>query len=439
MNAYQLMSTGLLLVALPALGAIPAAVSPNRPGAALQPPGVERPAAGPPRTVHGEPLRVDPDLSLAAAVRAAVQREPRQGVVAAQRSEATALGRYGDSLIAGSPAVSLRHQNDALGTNGGLREWEAGLELPLWRPGQRGASQDLARAAARNADTRGRALNLDVAGRVREAVWEIELRKRDLVQARQALRTAEALTRDVQRRVELGDLPRQDRLLADNEVLARRTAALEAEAGLAHARRRYRSLTGLDRLPGHPAETLSPIREIRLDNPRLAHANAAVAQARAERERVRAAGAGSPTITLGTRHERDVNDTRYVDSVGLTLRWPIGTAAHTGPARAAAARGYAEAVADRDLLRRELAVNLHEANHALEVTRTALALAQREARLGTERLRLARIAFNTGELDLVEFLRVQDRAFMLQRAASIRAVERERAIARYNQTVGALP
>lgn len=397
------------------------------------------PTSAVPEVHHVDPLRIDSALPLSEVVRTAINREPREGVVAAQQNEARALARYGSSLIAGAPAISVRHQNDALGSKGGLREWEAGIELPLWRPGQRSASQTVASKAALGAQAYGDDLSLQVAGEVREALWNIALRNRDLAQARQDLKSTQALARDIDRRVGLGDLPRQDRLLAQSELLTRQSAVLNAQAEQMHARQRYRNLTGLDRMPADFREQPSAVADIRPDHPRLAQANAAVARAQAEQNLVRTSGPASPTVTIGTRHERDIFDNNYVNSIGLTLRVPIGTAAHTAPAQAAAARVYSEALARRDLLRRELALSLHEAKHALEVTEAAMRLAQREAQVAGERLRLARVAFDNGELDLVEFLRVQNTAFMRQRTASIRVVEHQRAIARYNQTVGVMP
>ncbi|HKJ10727.1 MAG TPA: TolC family protein [Gammaproteobacteria bacterium] len=412
-------------------------------GALAAPPPSESIPAAPtsavPEVHHVDPLRVDSALPLSEVVRTAIAREPREGVVTAQRNEARALARYGSSYIAGAPAISVRHQNDALGSNGGLREWEAGVELPLWRPGQRSASQTVARKAALDAETYGSELSLQVAGEVREALWNIALRNRELAQARQDLKAAQALARDIDRRVQLGDLPRQDRLLAQSELLTRQSAVLNAEAEQMHARQRYRNLTGLDRMPADFREQPSAVADMRPNHPRLARANAAVARARAEQNLIRTAGPASPTVTIGTRHERDISDHNYVNSIGLTLRIPIGTGTHTAPARAAAARVYSEAVAQRDLLRRELALSLHEAKHALEVTEAAMKLARREARVAVERLRLARVAFENGELDLVEFLRVQNTTFMRQRSAGIRVVEHQRAIARYNQTVGVMP
>ncbi|MGA7799435.1 MAG: TolC family protein [Gammaproteobacteria bacterium] len=388
---------------------------------------------------HADPLPTDSTLGLAEVVKVAIQREPREGVVTAQQDEARALAQHGSSLISGSPSVALRHQNDTFGSNGGLREWEAGIELPLWRPGQRSASQTVARKAALGAQTYGSELSLEVAGAVREALWNIDLRDRELAQARQDLKAAQALAKDIDRRVTLGDLPKQDRLLAQSELLTRESALLTAQAEQMHARRRYRNLTGLDRMPADFRERPSTIAGIRADHPRLAQANAMVERARAEQTLVRAAGPASPTVTIGTRHERDVSDHYYVNSIGLILRVPIGTAAHTAPARAAAARAYAEALAQRDLLLRELALSLHEAKHALEVTEASMTLARREAQVASERLRLAQVAFDNGELDLVEFLRVRSATFMRQRTARIRVVEHQRAIARYNQTVGVMP
>lgn len=49
------------------------------------------------------------------------------------------------------------------------------MELPLWPPGQRGARQFVAGRAVASVSASSAALQLTVAGLVREALWDIAL------------------------------------------------------------------------------------------------------------------------------------------------------------------------------------------------------------------------------------------------------------------------
>ena len=84
---------------------------------------------------------------------------------------------------------------------------------------------------------------LEVAGLLRDAWWNTASAARDVRVARDRLATSRDIARDVQRRVELGDIPYTDALLARNEDLAAELGLSQAEAALLDARAVYRTLT----------------------------------------------------------------------------------------------------------------------------------------------------------------------------------------------------
>src|SRR5690606_23626864 len=104
----------------------------------------------------------------------------------------------------------------------GYQEWEAGVELPLWRFGERSASQRVATMAEAAAIRSSDALRLEAAGEVREALWAVALERNEVALSRRQWQIARDLQADVTRRVELGELARTDQLLARQETLAQR-------------------------------------------------------------------------------------------------------------------------------------------------------------------------------------------------------------------------
>ncbi|MCC6609081.1 MAG: TolC family protein [Burkholderiales bacterium] len=380
-----------------------------------------------------------PSPTLQEALDAAYARSPQLQVLQAREAEVGALRSNAASLIADNPAAVGRYQTDRVATDQGLREYEAGVALPLWRPGQRGARQALADTAGTALDRSVAALRLTVAGQVREAIWNAALAENNAALARQEWETELALERDVQRRVELGEAARTDLLLARDETLRRERIHLQAQAELAQGRSQYRSITGLERLPRQRGERRSDVREITGEHPLVAAAEADAGQARARVAAVREGAAGSPELVLSGKRQRAAAGQDFVDSLDVTFRLPFGVAAHTGPRVTEAARTAAETQAERDTLVRRLALALQETGHALEASESALLIAEEQNRLAQENLRLARTAFAVGETDLVGLLRVQNLAFAAQRGAQELRIVRERAIARYNQAAGVLP
>lgn len=391
------------------------------------------------REDHEDVVRPDPALDLKTLVDLTVENYPKTPLGQALRAEAEALGKVGDSLIAGPPQFFAIYTGDPGRDDSGFREIETGIDLPLWRPGQRGAQNRLAEAARRLPELTGAALRLEVAGLLRETLWEIALAENRLKLAQEQLQLAERFAATVQRRVELGDLPRADVLLAERDVVEKRTAVVEAQAALTDARVAYRNLTGLDRMPTRIQETRSRIADIRPEHPRLSEIEARVARLRAETEVTRRRSSGSPSVGIGTRIERGSGPADEFDSLQLKLTLPFGGARFNGPAVAQAERAVAEGTAERDLLLRRLKRGLHEARHTLEVDEKALKLARDRLLLASEHARMHRIAFDAGEIQLVEFLRLQGTANAARLEAEQRQLMLQRDIARYNQAAGTAP
>jgi len=381
----------------------------------------------------------NPSLTLPVVITEAQQRDPNGVLTQAYLDEAQALDRNASSLIAGNPVVALNYQSDQARTDQGFREWEGALELPLWHFGQRRASRDVADSAAQAASAAGGVQRLTVAGAVREALWDLAIANERRTLAEQSLQTANQLEQDVGKRVAAGDLAKSDQLLARDETLSKKDEFYLADAEWLHAQKRYRTLTGLPEYPTSFSEQLSEQTTISDDHPLLAETRARMEQAQAELRRAERSSSDNTQLILGARRTRDTYNSDNVDSLGIGVRIPIGTSSHNGPRITAASRAFAESQARYQRTKRELELALHEAHHNLETLREQLKLAEEQNTLMQESLRMARIAFRTGEFELAQLLRIQSRAFNAERNLALRTLEVEQAVARYNQAIGVTP
>jgi outer membrane protein TolC len=389
----------------------------------------------------------DNTLTLAAVVDQALQRNPDRQTLQARLAELAAQRQVGGAWLSGAPAVGLRHQNDSIGSSDGLREWELSLDLPLWWPGQSQAMSEVGDRLAASVETWQAALHLTVAGKARELAWETALQENLVTLAEEEWDTALALEKDVRRRVEVGELARTDLLLAQDETLRKQAEYLDAEQRLRRAVDNYRLFTGLDKLPLHFEETPlanPPTNDDALnarlaEHPLLREAQSAIDRAEAEVRLAKQEGGDNPQLSLNARRERADRNTEDVDSVGISLRLPLGTSFYHSPRIAAARRALADAYSARDRLLRELQLAAHETKQAWQTAGSTLQLAQQQQILADESLRLARIAFKAGETDFIHLQRVQTLAFAANRAVLSRSLQAKSALARYHQALGILP
>ncbi|MGZ4955975.1 MAG: TolC family protein, partial [Methylobacter sp.] len=245
---------------------------------------------------HHDPIEIDAALSLSKVVDLTLEKYPDVTWLKSLEEEAAAIGRRGDSWTAGALQAGLRYQE---ATSGTLHYIDGDVQVPLWNLGQRDAEQRVAKLSESNAMSQSDAVKLRVAGLVRGALWNISLANLSYEQAKIELSITDQLLAKVQRRVELGDLPRADFLLAQTELLQKRSMATQAEAELMHARKRYASITQMTKIPKEYQEKLVDILKIQQSHPVLTAINSQIERKQAEINAIKLIGSGQTNVAVG--------------------------------------------------------------------------------------------------------------------------------------------
>jgi outer membrane protein TolC len=385
------------------------------------------------------PVAVDATLDWQALIDATLAAHPRGAELRARAEEAAAWQRRGSQWFSAAPSLYFSYLSDAPLDDMGQREYESGVELPLWRGGQRSAVQAVALSTSAASSAAQAALELEVAGLLRGALWDIEVTGHALAAARDAVTVIEELVRIVELRSARGDLPQGDVLLARTTLLERQQIEVEAEAQLLDAERSYRSLTGLDRRPAEFAEERSETEDLPPHHPLLALADAEIERARASHALTAREVRGPLTVTAGPHREYDPFGTVPRDSLTLAVKVPVGGKAYGATQTAQASRLVAAAEAERGALLRRLDLDLHEAEHTLSVLEESMALAAERSTVAEQQLRMAQSAFAQGEVELRDLLRVQETTLGARRDVQRLAIEAQRTVAALNQALGETP
>ena len=274
---------------------------------------------------HEDTLVVDENLSLRDVIDATYQHYPQQAIVKAYEDEVRALEQRSTSWIAGYPMIYLQYIDDALISNRGISDIQSGYQVPIWMWGQKEASQKVTDQSSVAAERYAVALKHEIAGLVRNALWNIRIteNRRDL--ANKILTVADELLRVVRRRVELGDMSKSDMLLAESDALEKRSLMMQAEAEVIHANKAYQSLTRSRLMPGRIEEQMARDLSLSESHPALAAATASVERAQAEVDFVRLSKQGNqPTVLLGTDSTSVSRQRDYGTGTNLVFQIPIG-------------------------------------------------------------------------------------------------------------------
>ena len=395
---------------------------------ASEPPALPRPAA-----------TLGPALTLAEATELAWLRLPYAKALPGRLAEARANERVADGWSPAPPALSVAHLGDRLNARTGKQEWEAEIAVPLWLPGQQRAQQSLAQSQQVEIGARTATQRLEMAGRLREAWWELAAARQAVTAAARRTGSAAALHADVARRWRAGDLPRTDANTAQSELHAAEAEALAAARAEGLAADRLRALVGAAAPVALPAETAAAPDAGVDAHPALAAADSA---ARSARLRVRLAdhsGRDAPEVALRLVRERGNAGEPFANAIGIKFSLPLSSPARVGRDSNAARAELAEAEAQVELLRQQLALDAVAARRDIEAATRRGALAASRATLGKDTLQLTQKAFDLGEAELQTLLRARAAGLDAEAELERSALDRAAAISRLRQALGVMP
>jgi len=393
---------------------------------------------------HVDPLHMEAQLSLSELVNQTLEKYPDYALIAAMYAESQALNARGSQWVAAAPSITLYYKDDFPGSDIGSREFNGDINITLWNWGQRAAGLHLADQAEQAAAQQSNALKLTVAGLVRQAVWAIKLAELKYTMMSESYQLAKKLLKTVKQRVDLGDLPKADYLLAESTTLGKKIGLLNVETQRMHTRKRFQQLTQSSVMPEFIQEKQAQNTKIVDAHPALLAIKKEIARRQANVKWLQAEGSGQNLFSIGgntqqaTRHPGGPTD-KTNNSIVMMVTIPFAGESFLAPKVAAAQRLVVEAQVQQGHLYRKILQRVHETEHQIQVEQVNLQMAEQIQINAKAQLHMANISFQSGEINLTDLLGVQEQAELAIKNAQESALRLQRDIAFYNQAVGVMP
>ena len=372
-----------------------------------------------------------------------------KGLVSQRQAAASRYATVG-SLTPGSPYIAGSARRGAGGgfenlsdptepNRNRIREAELEIGMPLWLPGQRSALRDTVTSSVNELSQRLDLRRLEVAGRIRDAWWNVQRTEREAAIARERLETAKEIEQDIGRQTQLGDIAPPDALLARNETLAAQTELIQAEAAALAARQSYRIIVGVEP-PAGALESAAMSADIS-SHPAIRVAAAALERAEAQARLVRATFIDNPEIGLFGRRETTAQGFTRADSttLGFRFRMPLPTAGRNEPRAAEATAEVIRTQAELTQFNRVISAEVAIARSAAAAARKAEASAAARFAVANQQYEIARKSIRLGEISAVDLFRVRQIRLEAQRSYAAAQVESGHALSRLNQARGVAP
>lgn len=371
---------------------------------------------------------------------AAMARNPEQPLSKAYRDRADAQQRFAGDWLANRPRATASYWDDQQADNQGMREMEAGIEMDLWRWGQRRDNTSLGDQYQQASDRWQDYLALKTAGIVRQNLHELRRTDTAYAQARQALDDSRELLRISETLYNTGSVAKSTLMQSRGLVLEAEQRLLEREAELVDAQRNYQVLTGLHLRPASAfSEDLSEQQEIGPEHPLLGFLQDQVESQQLQAQLARHDSAGNPTLFMGMRRERGSSGAEDIDSLGIAITVPFGGGNYISAKSTAARLAATEAEVRFMQTQRQLQQQLHEVEHQLESTRRSLELGRERQDLHRQHWQMAKKAFSVGETDILPAVQALQQYRESRLQYQLTELAYQRLISEFNQTVGELP
>lgn len=364
------------------------------------------------------------------------------------RTQAALSRRDGAASWTAEPlALEVSGLTDRLDRDEGGREYEVGVSVPLWLPGERAATGALAEAELSANTGRTQAAQLRTAGEVRAAYWEWQRARIEVVIEQERLAGARELAADVARRVQAGDLARADRHQAEGALAGAEVALAGAERTLADALAHFRILTGMspesvddDGVQAEPEPARSsPTAATDGPHPAVDEPLARAEVARRAATLANIQRRANPELSLATTRERAAAGEAWEQTVTVGLRIPFGAGARGSARVAEAAAEAVEAETEVALARQRVEGELAAARSRVRAAQAQLVAAEQRARLARESRSFFEKSFRLGETDLPTRLRIDLEATDAARELALARVELGAAVSALRQALGLLP
>ena len=386
-------------------------------------------------------------LSLKQAFEVAWARQPEALSLTTQQEAAEARRDNADSWLVEPPALQVAGKTDQFDSDRGSREYEIGIAVPIWLPGERSTTAGLATAEMNATASRARAAQLRTAAAVRTAYWGWQRARIGETLAREGVANARELAADVARRVKAGDLARADQHQADGAQATAEAAVAEAESALADAAQQLRTLTGIgpERFTGglptpEPVPgAATPTEILETAHPAVAELRDRVDVARRTMTLASVQGRTNPELSVATTRERGASGEPWAQTITVGLRIPFGSNSRSRSRVASASAQAIEAEAQLQIERERLLAEMDMARVRVESTRQQVAAAERRTQLAQAARGFFQKAFRLGEADLPTRLRIEFEATEAERQLARARIDLAAAISAQRQALGLLP
>jgi len=362
-----------------------------------------------------------------------VQKQPEQKLVESLKTIQSAQQSLSQSWIAGDIDLKIAHENDALTDNERQRNWEIGVDFPIFLPDQKQVQTRLSKSFQAQIPAQQDYLKWLASAKLRNLAWQYKIAEIETIAAQNALKQSQSLQIKVEKKVNAGESPQIDLLLANKEIINWQKSLVKQQLVLAIARKNFQTWTQSQKLPLDILETQAN-EQLLEQHPQIQKLNSALDVNQSQLQTIKSFKKDSPRLYLGAKNDRNRsnNNTALMFEVSI----PLGFNPTYSGKVAQQKQNINQQQVAIDSAKIVLEQNVYQAKQKLLSAKQNIKLSEQQYQISQRALKMSEQAYQLGETDIQNLLLVQQQSLAAKLDYQLAKAKHGQAIAKFNQISG---
>ncbi len=362
-----------------------------------------------------------------------IEQQPEQKIIEGVKELHSSNQNFSNSWVAGDVDLIVHHENDSMTDDEDYQNWQVGVEFPLWLPDQKEAQRQIANSYGREVSAQQVYLRWQASKILRDLAWNYKIASIEVEAAHSTLKKIRSLQHKVKQKVQAGESPKIDLLLANKRVLKQQNQLVKTQSTLTIAENQFEQWTHYRQPPEQIKERVRPPVVLE-QHPKIMMLMAYLQISQAMRQKTKSFKRDSPRLYLGAQSNKDQN----VENTSLMFEvsFPLGMSASYSPKLATENRQVYEQQARVEKEKIALKQAIFKARQTLASAKQSIHFTKEQYNISQKALSMSETAYQLGDTNIQNLLLVQQETAEAKREYQLVQAQSGRAIAHLNQISG---
>jgi len=358
-----------------------------------------------------------------------IHHQPEQQIVKAIQEIHSANQVLSKSWISGDVDLIVHHENDTLTDSDQYKNWQVGVEFPIWLASQKNAQKQVTLSYGQELISQQVYLKWLASSTLRQLVWEYRNAKVEFDAAKSSLQKTLSFQQKVKQKVNAGESPKLDLLLASKAVLDQKKLLVQKQSALTVAQIQFTKWTQAEFLPKNIKERPHPAVQLE-QHPHIVKLISELEISESELKKVKSLKRESPKVFLGAQNNKDTSNENT--SLMFEVSIPLGVNPTFSSKVAQQKRNIYESQAIVTKTKMNIEQQILKAQQVLASAKQNIIFSKEQYDISRQALVMSEQAYQLGETNIQNLLIVQQQTAEAKLNFDLAKVHSGRATAELN-------